>query len=46
MNVRSDLDLPMFFEAAHSALGAKLRESVRGDDAALTKRDDAACLAP
>ena len=35
MNVRSDLDLPMFFEAAHSALGAKLRESVRGDDAAL-----------
>jgi acyl-CoA dehydrogenase len=35
MNVRSDLDLPMFFEPPHSALGAKLREAVRDGDAAL-----------
>jgi acyl-CoA dehydrogenase len=35
MNVRSDLDLPMFFEPAHAALGARLRESVRGGDDAL-----------
>jgi acyl-CoA dehydrogenase len=35
MNVRSDLDLPMFFDAPHEALGEKLREGVRDMDAAL-----------
>ncbi len=35
MNVRSDLDLPMFFEPPHAALGARLRESVGPSDDAL-----------
>jgi acyl-CoA dehydrogenase len=35
MNVRSDVDLPMFFEPPHAALGGKLREEVREGDAAL-----------